>query len=188
MTKSRLNEMGGNGGLIGAKAYLEFAVHLIEIGYFNPIVFCHDNFWFDRNRHAQVMIGFINLLTFLYTCGITIDTELIEPCDCEKELYRGIMCDEDLTGIIKCYVLSEIDFTEFSLRNASVPDGCREDDFILCKLYLQLKAGTALNRKAIERIAGRRYTDSEMITLRKQLQRITGKKIIKREDNSYEMR
>lgn len=173
---------------IGAKTYLEFAVHLLEHGYFNPIVFCHDSFWFDKSRYAQVSIGFINLLSFLYSCGVTLDTETSLPNDEEAELYRNIMRDEDLSSGIYCYDLLEMDFTEFNLGQASVPENCDDKNFALVKVYLQMRTGAALNKKAIENITGRKFSDSEMLTLRKQLENITGRNIVKRDDNSYEMR
>lgn len=183
------HELDGDGkSAIGEKQYLEIAVHILEIGYFNPIVFCHDNFWFDRIRHAQFAIGFINIITFLYSCGVTIETNMIEPSDIEAELYRGIMNDDDLTGMIRCYEILEMDFTSFSLQDSEVPANCTKEDFALVKLYLVFRAGSALNKKAIENITNKKYTDSGMLTLRKQMENITGRKIIKRKDNSYEMR
>ena len=179
---------GDRKNAIGAKQYLEFAVHILEIGYFNPVVFCHDNFWFDRIRHAQVAIGFINLISFLYSCGVTIETNMMEPSEIEAELYRRIMKDADLTGEVRCYELLEIDFTAFSLQDSKIPENCSDEDFVLVKLYLVLRTGSALNKRAIENITNKKYTDSGMLTLRKQIESITGRKIIKRKDNSYEMR
>lgn len=179
---------GDRKNAIGAKQYLEFAVHILEIGYFNPVVFCHDNFWFDRNRHAQVAIGFINLISFLYSCGVTIETTMMEPSEIEAELYRGIMRDGDIPGTIRCYELLEMDFTSFSLLDSEIPKNCTNEDFALVKLYLVLRSGSALNKRAIENITKKKYTDSGMLTLRKQMENITGRKIAKRKDNSYEMR
>lgn len=178
----------GRKDAIGAKQYLEFAVHILEMGYFNPIVFCHDNFWFDRNRHAQVAIGFINLLSFLYSSGVTIEISIMEPSEIEEELYRGIMKDGDLTGAVRCYELLEMDFTLFSLQDSKIPENCTNEDFTLVKMYLVLRVGSALNKRAIENITKKKYTDSGMLTLRKQIENITGRKIVKRKDNSYEMR
>jgi len=45
-----------------------------------------------------------------------------------------------------------------------------------------------MNKRAIENLSKRRYTDSEMITLRKQIENISGKTLVKRKDNAYEMR
>lgn len=173
---------------IGGKHYLEFAVHILESGYFNPVVFCHDNFWFDRRRHAQVAIGFINLISFLYSCGVTVETKMMEVSEIEEELYRSIMKDGDQTRAIMCHELLEVDFTSFSLRDSKTPENCKDEDFTLLKLYLMLRTGSALNKKAIEAITNKKYTDSGMLTLRKQIENITGRKIIKRKDNSYEMR
>lgn len=186
--RSHHDPCGDGKNVIGEKQYLEFAVHILEIGYFNPVVFCHDNFWFDRSRHAQVAIGFINLISFLYSCGVTIETNLMEPSEIEAELYRGIMKDADLSGIVRCYELLEMDFASFSLRDSKIPEKCTKEDFALVKLYLMLRTGSALNKKAIEAITNKKYTDSGMLTLRKQIESITGRKIIKRKDNSYEMR
>lgn len=173
---------------VGAKTYLEFTVHLLDNGYFNPVVFCHDNFWFDRKRYAQVLIGFINLLSFLYSCGITLDTEITEPADIEAELYRNIMRDGDISEQIQCYELLETDFTGFSLEAYDIPENCEDEDFYLVRLYLQMRTGAALDKKAIEKIAKKKFTDAQMVTLRKQLEDITGRKVLKRKDNSYEMR
>ena len=173
---------------IGEKTNLEFVVHLLDIGYFNPVVFSHDGFWFDKNRYAKVVIGFMNLLTFLYSCGITIDTEVHVPTDIEAELYKGILREDNHTDIIKCYILTEIDFTSFNLAGAIIPDNCDEEDYSLIKLYLQLRTGAALNKKAIENTLRKKLTDAEMHTIRRQLESITGKEMVKRKDNSYEMR
>ena len=186
--KSR-NDFSGEGkGAIGAKQYLEFTVHILELGYFNPVVFCHDKGWFDRTRHAQVAIGFVYLLSFFYSCGITIETKMSEPCEIESELYRGIMRDEDLTDVIRTYELMEIDFTSFDLQDSVIPENCTDEDFALVKMYLLLRTGIAMNKRVIEKVTNKKYSDSGMMTLRKQIEGITGRKIIKRKDNSYEMR
>ncbi len=173
---------------ISPKTYLEFAVSLLELGFFNPLVFSHENGWFDSKRYSQVVIGFINLISFLYSCGITLDTETYTPAEVESELYRNIMRDADLSESIISYELLESDFATFDLQSAEIPDKCTEDDFVLVKIYLCLKTGAVLNRKSVEQIANRRFTDAGMLTLRKQLENITGKEISKRSDNSYEMR
>ena len=173
---------------IGSKTYLEFAVLILDSGFFNPVVYSHDSGWFDKKRYSQVVIGFINLLSFFYSCGITLDTEAYAPVDEEIELYRNIMRDEDMSESIVCYELLESDFTGLSIQNASVPENCTEADFALVKIYLYLRTGAALSRKSVENILGDRLTDSEMIVLRKQLENITGRKLKKRKDNSYEMR
>ena len=177
-----------NSAALGRKDYLEFAVHLLELGYFDPVVFSHDHFWFDRNRYAQVMIGFVNLLSFFYSCGVTVDTEVLEPCELETVIYGEIMRDGDMTDIIKCYELSEIDFTCFDLQNARVPQACRADDFDFVKIYLRLRTGAALNKRALENMLGKSLSDAEMLSFRRQLQDASGKDIVKRDDNSYEMR
>lgn len=177
------------GVINGGKTFLEFAVHLIEYGYFNPVVFSHDGFEFDRTKYAHVMIGFINLLSFLDTCGITLDTEVFAPDENEAVLYKSIMPNDDgPSEIIKHYVLLEIDFTDLNIQNATTPEGCKDEDFALVKIYLLLKTGAALSRRAIEVLLDKRLSDSEMITIRKRIENITGKKVIKRNDNSYEMR
>lgn len=187
MKKSQNSSLGGVENKIGDKTFLEFTVHLLELEYFNPIVFSHDSFWFSRSKYAKVMIAFINLLSFLYSCGITIETEIEEPSDIEIEFYRNIMKDSDMTDGIVCYGLVEIDFTNLNLQNAEIPDNCDEMVFNLVKIYLSLKTGAALSRKAIENILHRQIIDVEMRTIRKQIENITGRKIIKRKDNSYEM-
>ena len=168
--------------------YLEFAVHLLDLGYFNPVVFSHDKGWFNREQYAQVVIGFTNLLSFLYSCGLTIDTEVQKPDDVEAELYRAIMRDEDLSGLIRCYILHEVDFTDLNMENASVPDSCKDADFALVRTYLLLRAGAALTRKSMESIFQKRLTDSEATTIRKQLRVISNREIRRRKDNSFEMR
>ena len=169
--KSRHSVLHDIENKINAKSFLEFAVHLLESGYFNPIVFCHDRLWFDAKRYPQVMIGFINLLSYLYSCGLTIETTVSEPNDFETMLYRNIMRDKDITDIIRSYELTDVDFLSLDLKNAKVPENCEEDDFTLVKLYLVLRSGAALNRKSIESLIGRNLTD-----------------MFKRNDNSYEMR
>ena len=82
----------------------------------------------------------------------------------------------------------EIDFTDLNIQNATTPEGCKDEDFALVKIYLLLKTGAALSRRAIEVLLDKRLSDSEMITIRKRIENITGKKVIKRNDNSYEMR
>ena len=163
-------------------------MHLLEDEYFNPIVFCHDSTQFDRSRYIQIVIGFINLLSFLYSCKVTVDTEIEEPGELELFLYKRIMQNEEDAKGIRYYKLQEIDFTGFDIETARVPDNCEDKDFALVKIYLSMRSGTALNKKAMERLTNRKYTDSEMLTLRKQLMIITGREIIKRKDNSYEMR
>lgn len=182
------DSLSGISNKIGKKTYLEFIVHLLETDYFNPIVFCHDNYRFDRKRYAEVMIGFINLMSFLSSCGIMVETEVEELTDVETYIYRNIMGEKDSTDMIQCYRLLEIDFTNFNMSNAKVLENCKDDDFSLVKIYLQLRAGTAMNKRAIENLSKRRYTDSEMITLRKQIENISGKTLVKRKDNAYEMR
>ena len=188
MTTFRHNTLSEVKNDIGAKTYLEFAVHLLEQSFFNPIVFCHDRYWYDRKRYAQVMIGFINLLSFLYSCGVTIDTDLLQPSDIEAELYKHIMRDTDFSEEIRCYKLLESDFTNFNMYDVCIPENCFEEDFILVKLYLLLRTGVALNKKSIENVVKRQCSVSEILTLRKQLENITVRKIMKRKDNSYEMR
>ncbi len=187
MMKSRHSALSGIENKIGAKSFLEFTIHLLEIGYFNPVVFCHDRLWFDKAHHAQVMIGFINLLSYLYSCGVTIETRVCEPTEIEAELYSNIMRDENLSGSIRCYELLEMDLFGLDLQRARVPENCEEEDFAFVKLYLMLRTGAALNRKALENLFGKKFTDMEMLTLRKQFTQITGKEMIKRKDNSYEM-
>ena len=188
MKTSRHNSLSEIKNEIGAKTFLEFAVHLLELEYFNPIVFCHDKEWFEKKRYAQVVIGFINLLSFLYSCRVVIETEVLDASDIDVELYKNIMRDEDLASTIQCYELKEVDFSDFTLHDARIPENCAESDFYLVKLYLQLRSGSALSKKAIENVTGRQFSDSEMLNLRKQLENMTGRSIIKRKDNSYEMR
>jgi hypothetical protein len=173
---------------IDEKSFLEFTVHLLEFGFFNPVVFCHDNFWFDKKKYSQTMIGFINVLSFLYSCGIIIETKIMEPVEIESDLYSKIMLDTDHTEVIKCYELIEVDFSDMNVDAAQIPDNCKEENFILVKLYLIFRTGAALNKKAIENIFNKKLSDSEMLFIRKQLAIITGRKIIKLKDNSYEMR
>ena len=173
---------------VSAKLYLEFAVHLIELGFFESIVFCHDNVWFDSKKYAQVTFGFLNLLMYLDSCGIRVETNVDEAPDTVKALYSGIMRDSDRPDMVVCYELCDIDFTNMNTENAVIPDNCTGEDFSLVKLYLILKTGAALNKKAIENIVGRNFTDSGMLALRKRLEIITGHEIKKRDDNSYEMR
>ena len=173
---------------VGAKMYLEFTVHLIEYGYFNPIVFCHDKFWFDRPRYSEIMIGFFNLLSFLYSCGITVETKLLEPNDHEIVLYSQIMRDDDLSSSIKSYVLQGLDLTGLNIQNAKAPETCRDEDFAFVEAYLLLNAGSALTKKSFDHIFGKSLTDTEALSVRKIIQNITGRKIEKRKDNSYEMR
>ena len=173
---------------VSAKLYLEFTVHLIEFGFFESIVFCHDYMWFDPKKYAHVTSGFLNLLMYLDSCGIRVETDVDEAPAMVKELYRGIMRDSDRADMVVCYELRNIDFTNMNTENAVIPGNCTEEDFSLVKLYLILKTGAALNKKAIENIVGRKFTDSGMLALRKRLQVITGHKIEKRDDNSYEMR
>ena len=134
------------------------------------------------------MISFVNLLSFLYSCGITLDTDVVEPCDLETVLYGGIMRDGDLTDFVKCYELNEIDFTCFDLQNARVPQACHADDFDFVKIYLRLRTGAALNKRALGNMLGKSLSDAEMLSFRRQLQDASGKDIVKRDDNSYEMR
>ncbi|MBQ3704573.1 MAG: hypothetical protein II885_17750 [Oscillospiraceae bacterium] len=188
MMKSQSSIIERNIDAINGKAYLEFAVHLLDQGCFSPMVFSHDNGWFDRKKYAQVVIGFTNLLLFLDSCGITIETEVIVADEMEAELYRQIMRDEDLSGIIKSYELTNVDFTDYNMENAVIPEMCTAADFGLVKAYLQLKAGAALNRSAFEKIFDRRFTDSETMSIRKQLSTISCREIVRRHDNSYEMR
>lgn len=117
-----------------------------------------------------------------------METEVEELTDVETYIYRNIMGEKDSTDMIQCYRLLEIDFTNFNMSNAKVLENCKDDDFSLVKIYLQLRAGTAMNKRAIENLSKRRYTDSEMITLRKQIENISGKTLVKRKDNAYEMR
>ena len=119
---------------------------------------------------------------------IMVETEVEELTDVETYIYRNIMGEKDSTDMIQCYRLLEIDFTNFNMSNAKVLENCKDDDFSLVKIYLQLRAGTAMNKRAIENLSKRRYTDSEMITLRKQIENISGKTLVKRKDNAYEMR
>ena len=188
MKTSQHNSLNEIKNEIGAKTFLEFAVHLLELEYFNPIVFCHDNRWFNKKRYAQIVIGFINLLSFLYSCRVMIETEVLVPSEIDVELYKKIMRDEDMASRIQCYELREVDFSDFTLQDARIPENCDESDFYLVMLYLQFRSGSALSKKTIENVSGRHFTDSEMLILRKQLENITGRSIIKRKDNSYEMR
>ena len=185
--KSRHSALSEIENKIGAKSFLEFTVHLLEIGYFNPVVFFFFCLWFDKVRYAQVMLGFINLLSYLYSCGVTIETRVCEPTEMEACLYSNIMRDEDLSDGIRCYELLEMDLLSLNLQSTGVPGNCKEEDFIFVKLYLMLRTGAALNRKAIESLLGKKMTDMEMLMLRKQFMRITGREMIKRKDNSYEM-
>lgn len=188
MMKSQSSATERDIDAVNGKAYLEFAVHLLDQGCFSPMVFSHDNGWFDRKKYAQVVIGFTNLLLFLDSCGITIETEVIDADEIEAELYRQIMRDEDLTGMVKSYELRDADFTDYSMESAVIPEKCTAADFGLVKAYLQLRAGAALNRSAFEKIFDRRFTDSEAMTIRKQLSIISGREIVRRRDNSFEMR
>lgn len=188
MKTSQHNSLNEIKNEIGANTFLEFAVHLLELEYFNPIVFCHDNRWFNKKRYAQIVIGFINLLSFLYSCRVMIETEVLSPSEVDVELYKKIMRDEDMASRIQCYELREVDFSDFTLHDARIPENCDESDFYLVMLYLQFRSGSALSKKTIENVSGRHFTDSEMLILRKRLENITGRSIIKRKDNSYEMR
>ena len=173
---------------ISAKLYLEFAVHLLELGFFESSVFCHDNFWFDVKKYTQVTMGFLNLLLYLDSCGMRIETSICDNSEIVKELFGNIMRDSDKSEIVTCYELHDVDLSNLNMDKAVVPQNCIEDDFSLVRLYLTLKTGAALNKKAIENILHEELTDAKMLTLRKQLQDITGHKINKRNDNSYEMR
>lgn len=172
---------------IGSRAYLEFTVHLLDMGCFNPIVFSHDNYWFDRKRYARVIAGFLKLLSFLDSCGIWIETEVHTAGNIEDIIYKHTMTEANHIRVVS-YELQEIDFSCFSLEKAQIPSGCAEDDFSLVRLYLALRTGAALNKTAIERMLKRELTDAEMLTLRRQLTTITDRRIVKRKDNSYEMR
>lgn len=185
---SRRSSLSGIKNALRATTLLEFAVHLLDLGYFNPVVFSHDNLWFDRRRYSQVMIGFLNLLSFLDSCGVLVETDLLEPSEVETEVYRRIMRDEDQVIIIRCYELHEMDFTGLNIENAVIPENCEDIDFALVKIYLLLKTGAALNKKAVEAVFNQKLTDTEMLTVRRQLAAITGRDIVKRNDNSYEMR
>lgn len=186
--KSQQSESRSISNKVGDKTFLEFTVHLLEYEYFNPVVFCHDGFWFNHQRYAEIMVGFFNLLSFLYSCGITIETELMEPDDIQTTLYQQIMRDSDYSAEINSYVLRGLDLTSMDVLNAKVPDTCKREDFAFVEAYLLLKAGSAISRQSVERIFGTKLTDAEMLIIRKRLSSITGKEIVKRKDNSYEMR
>ena len=186
--KSQQSENRSLSNKVGGSGFLEFVVHLFEYEYFNPVVFCHDEFWFNHQRYAEIMLGFFNLLSFLFSCGITIEMEPVEPDDIQTTLYQQIMRDSDYSTGIKSYVLRSLDLTCLNVQNAKVPDTCGAEDFAYVVMYLLLKTGSALSRRSVERIFGNRITDTEMITIRKRLSDITGREILKRKDNSYEMR
>lgn len=179
------NSIDGNS--ISSKTYLEFTVHLLELDYFNPVVFCHDGYGFSRKKYALVIAGFLDLLSFLDSCGITLVTNMEEANDVENEIYSHIMDVENNTDIV-LFELTEADFTNMNISSAVVPENCTEDDFSLVKLYLLLRTGTALNKRSFEVILKRELSDSDIQTIRRQLANVTCRRIEKRRDNSYEMR
>ena len=173
---------------ISSKMFLEFTVHILEYGYFNPIVFCHDNYCFDRQKYAHVSIGFLNLLLFLDSAGVLLDARHAEISDAEEILYKNILCEERYAKSIICYELESADFSNLNIANAVTPEGCHDEDFSLVKLYLQMRTGASLNKKAIENVLHQELSDSGLLTVRRNLEAITGHEIVKRDDNSYEMR
>lgn len=173
---------------ISAENLLEFSVHFLEDKYFNPIVFCHDKTWFDEQRFSQVIISFVNLLRYFDLCGITVETEIIAPTDMQKELYRHIMLGSDFSDRIICFKLVRADFSDLNIADVKEPGDYGFCDFLLVKLYLIWKTGAALNKKVVEKVIQKNLRSSEMVDIRKKFESITGNKIIKRKDNSYEMR
>lgn len=173
---------------IKPKEYLEYTVMLFEQEVFFPIAFAHDDFWFSNKRYAQVIIGFTNLIFFLDSCGITIETEIIEPSELQQEIYANVMNGIDYSQNVKSYELHSLDCSSLNFENAVIPENCCEEDFSLVKLYLVLRTGAALNKAAFERIMNKKLTDSSTLTIRRTISGITGKKLIKRKDNSYELR
>jgi len=173
---------------ITAKEYLEYTVMLFEQDSFFPVVFAHDDFWFSYNRYAQVIIGFTNLLFFLDSCGITVETEIMEPSELQVEIYANVMKDVDHSQIVKSYELRDVDCSALDFENIKIPENCQAEDFSLVKVYLILRTGAALNKAAFERIMNKKLTDSSMLTIRRTITNITGKELVKRKDNSYELR
>lgn len=171
---------------ISEKTYLEMAVHILDLEYFNPLVFSHDGYWFEIKKYAQISIAFLNLLVYFDSIGIRVETEQAALTEDEETLYSCIIHERGYEKNIVSYELRAIDFSEMNIATAIIPDGCSETDFSWVKIYLILKTGAALNKKAIENILGRNLTDSEMLTFKKNLEKATGRCIIKREDNSYE--
>lgn len=177
-----------NGYKSDAKTFLELTIHLLELKTFNPIVFCHDNCCFDKEKYHRLMLDFFKLLSFLDECGLIIETTIVELSDVEKYIYSLIMNDIDYVGNIKVYVLNEYDYSFLNISNNTAQEGYTEDDFYLVKIYLYLKTGVAINRKIVERIVGHSLSDAQMRTVRKQLETISCHSVVKRKDNSYEMR
>lgn len=178
---------GIDGKTIGAQTYLEFSVHLLELNYFNPIVFCHDKSEFSKKRYAQVIASFLDLLSFLDSCGIILTVNLKEESDVENELFSNIIDSTNSIGIVS-YELQEADFTNMNIFGATVPQHCVDDDFSLVKIYLLMRTGSSLTKRSFEQVMKRKLGDSDVQTLRKQLAAATGRIVEKRVDNSYEMR
>lgn len=172
---------------ISEKTYLEMAVHILDLEYFNPLVFSHDGYWFEIKKYAQVSIAFLNLLGYFDSIGVRLETEQAALTEDEETLYSCIVHECGYEKGIVSYELQATDFSEMNIAVAIIPDGCSETDFSWVKIYLILKTGAALNKKAIENILGRTLTDSEMLNFKKNLEKATGRPIIKREDNSYEL-
>lgn len=173
---------------ITAKEYLEYTVMLYEQESFFPIVYAHDDFWFNNERYAQVIIGFTNLLFFLNSCGILIETRISVPSDSLQTIYASIMKNADHSATVRDYDLLNVDWSSLNIENAVIPENCREEDFSLVKLYLLLRTGAALNKVAVEKVVKKKLTDSSMLTIRRTISKITGNELVKRKDNSYELR
>lgn len=99
-----------------------------------------------------------------------------------------IMLGSDFSDRIICFKLVRADFSDLNIADVKEPGDYDFCDFLLVKLYLIWKTGAALNKKAVEKVIQKNLRSSEMVDIRKKFESITGNKIIKRKDNSYEMR
>lgn len=171
-----------------AKLYLEIAVGLLESRYFEPIVFCHDDFGYNENQYREITIALFNVHMFLDACGVCVSLRVDKSLNALEFSNNIIIDGPDDIDYACSYTVDEIDYSNMDINEAKIPSGICEQDFLLIKLYLLLKSGSAINKKTIEKLFGKKLSDSNIRTIRKQIEDISEYKIIKRKDNSYELR
>ena len=126
-------------------------------------------------------------MIFIDSCGIGIQTSYYEISPEVKHLYKMVNMNENARMYFFNYCIDNIDYINFDINKCIYPDGTNEKDYKLVKLYLCLKTGAALNKKAIEHCIGETLTDAKMITLKKVFEDEINCKLNKRKDNSYEL-
>ena len=160
---------------------LEIAHSIFSRGEFHPYTYLLKGPDSTEVDVSQVLDLFLEIVEYLERIGGYVSFRKTEYNDFEKAL----ICPIFIEGLITFYLADvKIDVSEIHLNASSLSSEDKER-FGLLNLYILLKNGAAVDRKAIEGVLGLSISHTGFETLKREFLESTGLEIKRRSDNTY---